>query len=578
MPCHLRGPHQMENNPQDRINQHRDITDGCGPAGSVKGKLYNKIPNNGEYEWAGEGGGCHYASSKSGGYSMTCSAGCTHGHCAIAGRKGTYKRVRYKASDNSCCTGQAAGNWTVGKVTCHPDARGVTKTRCVPIMKKECAGGRGDNIFGKSYCQEFCLDSKYKPWCDQQKTTRCSTAAAMNTSGCKTWCMANPDKCTKGIGEMCKGDTIFTQDVCSKWCEANQRLCMQHKKAYCNNVSKIQSDAKCSSFCASNLNECKDGIQNYCKQGDNLFNKKICTDFCDEPTNETWCKNAKSTYCSANTNNLKKGGCQAFCMGNYGKCDSSFESYCDAEKAKPAQNQDKRCSCLNSSMKEYNPLCVDKNCIATGYATHGMLVSKGNECNITNCNQYLTFADDIVKGNIEVTSKFLQECGQTIQKDKETDSSGTGTNNNASAPSSPPPPPPPPPSQIPGPDQPDSIAGGYPDVGGRAQAGVNNNFWDDTTSNQATAGSSVNSTQPAQPAAPPPPTEKNTEVNSSTVNSSKTDVEQSSTPETSGTMKYMYRIAVVICIIIVIFILYRMFANRNSGSDHKEKHNHHHHY
>lgn len=94
---------------------------------------------------------------------------------------------------------------------------------------------------------------------------------------------------------------------------------------------------------------------------------------------------------------------------NQGRFDVFMNEFC---KDYPT---DSRCSCINSPIKKYgttyNPLCVDLNCMKSGYATSSMLTANLNGCKIIDCT---TVLDLTANKNININDfNITQNCGNT---------------------------------------------------------------------------------------------------------------------------------------------------------------------
>lgn len=105
-----------------------------------------------------------------------------------------------------------------------------------------------------------------------------------------------------------------------------------------------------------------------------------------------------NTYCLTN-----------YCMQapNFGQCDLLFGPYCKATPTDP------KCACINSPTVTYsqNPLCQDRACIDTGYATASMMNSKSTGCSIISC----TVAETLINnGGVQLADPTIdQRCGAT---------------------------------------------------------------------------------------------------------------------------------------------------------------------
>lgn len=420
-------PTHHKNDPDDKIGEVKVINHGCGTAGTVSASLKSYMPQNGEYVWAGEGDSCHY-SSKNTGREMNCTWGCIggSGKCAISGKRGLYKRQYYNAKVNDCCMGKANKDHTIDGKTCHPDARSPTGSLCVEKTKSRCKstktkdGKVSMDILTQSYCRDLCSHPDYKDFCASQKKISCDRAHVLASSQrCMNWCKENPTECQTGIADYCGiRENIFDKDICTTWCNANEKDCLSKKSAYCNNADKIETNEICLSYCKNNMVQCKSGIEDYCKKDNNIFTKNICSAFCNMETNKSWCQETKGLYCNQDAGKVNEEGCKDFCMtqDGFGHCDSAFEAHCEVDKTKQEELQDPRCTCLNSKVAKYNPLCVDTKCTDTGYATSSMLESKGSSCNITDCSQYVGLKDILSEGTFTANQDFLQQCGTTINQ------------------------------------------------------------------------------------------------------------------------------------------------------------------
>jgi hypothetical protein len=90
--CSKSIPVKQKNNIQHKIGQKITIPNACSPYGSAKSQMTHLIPDNGEYEWAGEGEQCYYCSLESPN-SVNCAFGCVDTNCcSIIGVSGKYRR------------------------------------------------------------------------------------------------------------------------------------------------------------------------------------------------------------------------------------------------------------------------------------------------------------------------------------------------------------------------------------------------------------------------------------------------------------------------------------------------------
>lgn len=191
---------QAVNNPDDQLETVIAIKDGCAPAGSGVGYLGKYIPQNGEYEWAGEGASCYYCSLDAPN-SVNCSAGCADvSCCAIIGTAGTYKRTSYKADPVQCCL---QGVPTIDNLTCDPNYRNPKSQTCYDALKEHCI--QGDRIFTEDVCKTWCANNLEE--CTLYKTQICNAPANFNNGYCKDWCLQNFGLCDASATAYCDADT-----------------------------------------------------------------------------------------------------------------------------------------------------------------------------------------------------------------------------------------------------------------------------------------------------------------------------------------------------------------------------------
>jgi hypothetical protein len=143
-----------------------------------------------------------------------------------------------------------------------------------------------------------------------------------------------------------------------------------------------------------NPKNCSQYLRDFCTN-DLPFRHPICKKWCGNG-----CKIRKAEYCNEH---IFEPFCQEFCHKNNGLCDSGMEQYC---KVFP---DEEICSCINSKVQEYNPICVDRKCIDHGYQTISMMNARGQGCQIIDCksqinleNQKIDLHDIIIE----------QNCGQ----------------------------------------------------------------------------------------------------------------------------------------------------------------------
>jgi hypothetical protein len=186
-------------NPDDQIGTVLTVPGACAPAGTGAGWIAGLIPQNGEYEWAGEGSSCFYCSNGAPN-SISCSVGCDGVDCcAIVGHTGTYKRTSYKADPVQCCiTGQPM----IGELTCNPDYRNPNSSACYDIVKTYCI--LGERLFSDKVCQSWCSNNHNE--CNLYKSKICNDPVNINNAYCKSWCLQNPGLCDTSAADYCKNN------------------------------------------------------------------------------------------------------------------------------------------------------------------------------------------------------------------------------------------------------------------------------------------------------------------------------------------------------------------------------------
>lgn len=398
-----------KNDPNYGLNVPIQIQDGCGPAGTVQNYLSKFMPQNGEYAWAGEGETCFYDSAEVGS-TMPCNAGCSKdrpGHCAIVGRRGKFKRIKYGADPTDCCLKKATPQGLIGTQTCDPKYRNPSSPDCQNIIQDSCT--QDDNIFNQRYCQSYCNNTGNLDWCNNVKSTYCNNKPNVNNAYCKPWCKDNIDKCSSGIQNYClDGDKVFNDDLCNSYCSTinGGSWCDNTKSTFCNNPENI-SNSKCQSYCKKFPDKCKTSLHSYCSSGDRAFKDDLCVNYCTG-SGKDWCSNTKAAYCN-NPANTSTATCQTWCQENMGKCDDGMTKYCSKEGlGKPI------CKCLNSPAAKFNPLCIDAECAKSGYTTNSMIVGRGNGCKVIDCSQYLGLKDAVAGGQIKLDANFEQNCGNEL--------------------------------------------------------------------------------------------------------------------------------------------------------------------
>ena len=387
--CRIKTPKKQENNPNDKIGEVKTIPDACGPAGTVGLYVKKYIPNNGEYEWKGEKGSCHYDGGHAGN-EITCKFGCAKlGHCAIIGKRGTYARTKYLADPSKCCAEQPKNGAIHGK-TCDPKYTTSNPT-CRDAIRKKC--GLNWNIFSNPVCQRYCREPNNQHWCRSTKESKCQSQDPFKHKYCKPFCETDP-----------------------QWCD-------RRKQSVCDSTKSITNkNSGCQEWCKDNSSFCRSAIQGICTK-DTIFHDNTCISFCSEPQNKEWCTMQKHAYCNKKEN-IGSETCQMWCMmeDNMGQCDQGMTEYCKDKK-----NKDKKiCSCINSKATKWNPVCIDADCAGGGYQTNSMLTTTRSGCNIVDCSQYVELNDAKAGQSINLTASFKEKCGQTTEKNEEPTDSVSG--------------------------------------------------------------------------------------------------------------------------------------------------------
>jgi len=206
--CSTTDPTMPAVNPSDAIGQVLNINGGCAPSGTAQNYLGSFVPNNGEYEWAGEGPGCHYCSTQAP-RAVGCSSGCASVQCcSIMGSSGTYKRTKYGADPVQCCLQSAS---MIGNQTCDPQYRVPTSTACYDAIKAYCI--QGDNLFSQNVCQSWCSSNPTE--CQSYKESYCNQNANVSSSYCQTWCMDNMGSCDNSMDWWCAQSANQKDPKCS---------------------------------------------------------------------------------------------------------------------------------------------------------------------------------------------------------------------------------------------------------------------------------------------------------------------------------------------------------------------------
>ena len=170
----------------------------------------------------------------------------------------------------------------------------------------------------------------------------------------------------------------------------------------CLSENKIIDGKTCDpKYTNENSEECYGVRRNYCSDYDKFFNDPICKQWC--ATNQVDCQLLGEEIC----NNQNKFGkeCINWCHMNPGKCDTTMQKLCETS---PDLTQ---CSCINSKLNKhnYNPICSDRRCINFGYVTESQLISRGQGCEVVDCDVYFNLSDtgEVIFDDVNLDSR----CG-----------------------------------------------------------------------------------------------------------------------------------------------------------------------
>lgn len=146
---------------------------------------------------------------------------------------------------------------------------------------------------------------------------------------------------------------------------------------------------------------CEPLLRDLCTHNNSdIFDKDVCKKWCNDMPQQ--CETFKLSVCN-NPDPSNVNECLNFCMNNMGKCDRFMNSYCEKNPT------DQRCSCYNSTQL-YNPLCVDKKCIDSGYQSLSMLSSRGDACKIIDCKAKLDIQSE---GKVNMKDIVIDvSCGE----------------------------------------------------------------------------------------------------------------------------------------------------------------------
>jgi hypothetical protein len=240
---------------------------------------------------------------------------------------------------------------------------------------------------GVSYLSEYIPDNGEYSWAGEGSACYFCSFDKPNSIGCSVGC--DGISCCAIVGHTgTYKRTSYKADP--------KQCCLQSAST----IGNLTCDPKYRNPTSSN---CYEYVKDYCLTGDNIFTADVCASWCANNVQE--CNQAKSKICN-DPSQFTNGYCKDWCLQNPGLCDTSATMYCSKDKTK-----DTFCSCLNSDLMKYkyNPLCEDKNCISHGYATQSMITSRGQGCQIVDCNTYFNVS---AGGKTEFQDLNIQQrCG-----------------------------------------------------------------------------------------------------------------------------------------------------------------------
>lgn len=228
------------------LNSTYQLNEGCGigidgtQSGSGYATLVNKgfaWPDNGEFEWGGLGDRC-------GTGGLVSQYGGEYDGASIAGKRGTVKRIAYKADPDTCCT---TGASTLDGKTCDPRYRDLGTGSCDNTMAQYCATNPTADR-----CKTWTTlrKAQAQPAIDAAMRIKCSAGDAIKSSECLSWmssrgaevrpwydqtvasyCKANPtDQDFCGCYNLPKGVDEFAQIANQPYCFV--QACANGKNAY----------------------------------------------------------------------------------------------------------------------------------------------------------------------------------------------------------------------------------------------------------------------------------------------------------------------------------------------------------
>lgn len=220
-------PQRRNNNPDNAIGQEIRIDDSSPDGGACvmyggggNSAAQGLVPNNGEYELGSISGDCNYCIGCQP-RRMDTGVGCEGFAYRCAGVGGgfpSYKRTRYNAPIDTCCTNN--GEKTVGNQTCDPKYKMAENSPdCDPTYTSRCnpggdlPDGSGSNkgmLFNDSKCKAWC--NNHTGICDPWYKANCSAyMIEQGNTDCLNWCKRNPNLCNTKISQYCVGKNLDSQ-------------------------------------------------------------------------------------------------------------------------------------------------------------------------------------------------------------------------------------------------------------------------------------------------------------------------------------------------------------------------------
>ena len=257
--------------------------------------------------------------------------------------------------------------------------------------------GFGSN---SAFMKSFDAVNKLAPLIVPNDSDQCESPSVFSQKVCRDYCKlnsTNSEWCKTIKDEYCR-ERYWDHPDCQAYCHENPETCNAWKQQDCNKAGEVSE--QCTEFCHDNPNLCDVRFRETCP----LSETEVCTLFCSHPDYSDYCKKLRSQHCNSSKDAMDTSFCQNFCSRNFSFCDGGMSTWC---KEHP---DDPKCTCLTSEIKDYNPLCVDSKCAATGYATTAMLESRGDGCEVVDCSQSLNISNVAAGGGVLVKPEYQQRC------------------------------------------------------------------------------------------------------------------------------------------------------------------------